>query len=140
MEPFYHQAKEACDLLDNMESNMRTKYEDLGKYYAFDSKKYSSDEMFNDLLKFKDQYEVSTFHIPLVLSLFKTKQCLFQQARRDLAKLREQEEKERRAKEFKQQADKEKVERQERQKKLAKTISKSLLYIFFCRCRTPSRF
>lgn len=61
MEPFFQVAKETCDLLDNMEKNMRTKYEELGTYFTFDPKKYGSDEMFGDLLKFKEQYEVSGF-------------------------------------------------------------------------------
>lgn len=61
MGPFYESAKETCDLLDHMEKNMRTKFDEVGKFFAFDPKKYGSDEMFTDLNKFKELYEVRIF-------------------------------------------------------------------------------
>lgn len=42
-----------------MFKKMEKLYEDLSIYYAFDPKKYTSDEFFSDIKTFKDMFQVS---------------------------------------------------------------------------------
>ncbi|KAK3558541.1 hypothetical protein QTP86_019009, partial [Hemibagrus guttatus] len=84
---------EQFEKLQLMHSNMEKQYEDLGKYYVFDPKKMSPEELFGDLNNFKN---------------------MFQQAVTENQKRKEAEEKMRRAKLAKEKAEKEKEERQKK--------------------------
>ncbi|XP_058263850.1 protein diaphanous homolog 1 isoform X1 [Hemibagrus wyckioides] len=90
---FVGTAREQFEKLQLMHSNMEKQYEDLGKYYVFDPKKMSPEELFGDLNNFKN---------------------MFQQAVTENQKRKEAEEKMRKAKLAKEKAEKEKEERQKR--------------------------
>ncbi|XP_062846896.1 protein diaphanous homolog 1-like [Trichomycterus rosablanca] len=76
-----------------MHSNMEKQYEDLGKYFVFDPKKMTPEELFGDLNNFKN---------------------MFQQAVSENQKRKEAEEKMRKAKLAREKAEKEKEERQKK--------------------------
>ncbi|KAK7137567.1 hypothetical protein R3I94_013272 [Phoxinus phoxinus] len=76
-----------------MHENMEKQYEDLGKFFVFDPKKMSPEEVFGDLNNFR---------------------TMFQQAVKENQKRKEAEEKIRRAKLAKEKAEKEKEEKQKR--------------------------
>jgi diaphanous 2 len=42
-----------------MQKKMTLLYKDMGKFYAFDIKKYTMEEFFQDLKTFKDSFSVS---------------------------------------------------------------------------------
>ncbi|MCJ8735747.1 hypothetical protein PDJAM_G00251040 [Pangasius djambal] len=86
-------AREQFEKLQLMHINMEKQYEDLGKYFVFDPKKISPEELFGDLNNFKN---------------------MFQQAVIENQKRKEAEEKMRKAKLAKEKAEKEKEERQKR--------------------------
>lgn len=97
MTSFLSEAVTQYEILENMYKKMEKLYEELSGFYAFDPKKYSLDEFFTDIKTFKDS---------------------FQEAYRDNVKIREAEEKQRRAKEAKEKAEKEKRERLAKKKEL----------------------
>lgn len=76
MSKFLKEANERFQLMQTMFSKMEKLYKNLATYYAFDPKTYTMDEFFTDIKTFKDQ---------------------FIQAHKENGKLREQEEKMRRA-------------------------------------------
>lgn len=55
---FVATAREQFEKLQLMHSNMEKQYEDLGKYYVFDPKKMSPEELFGDLNNFKNMFQV----------------------------------------------------------------------------------
>ncbi|KFM59584.1 Protein diaphanous, partial [Stegodyphus mimosarum] len=97
MTSFLSEASTQYEILENMFKQMEKLYEDLAIYFAFDSKKYTSDEFFSDIKTFKDN---------------------FQEAYKDNLRIRETEEKMRRAREAKEKAEKEKQERMAKKKQL----------------------
>lgn len=90
MTSFATEAKTQCDLLKNMFKNMENLYSDLSECYAFDKQKYTLEEFFGDLKKFKDD---------------------FYTAYKENIRIREVEEKAIRTKETREKAEKEKAER-----------------------------
>uniref|UniRef100_A0A8C6Y3Y0 Diaphanous related formin 2 n=1 Tax=Naja naja TaxID=35670 RepID=A0A8C6Y3Y0_NAJNA len=90
-------AREQYEKLSNMHNNMVKLYDNLGDYYAFDSKSVTIEEFFGDL------------------STFRT---LFLEALKENHKRREMEEKTKRAKLAKEKAEREKLERQKKKKQL----------------------
>ncbi|KAI5100671.1 protein diaphanous-like 1-like [Silurus meridionalis] len=90
---FVATAREQFEKLQLMHNNMEKQYEDLGKYFVFDPKKVSPEEMFGDLNNFKN---------------------MFQQAVKENQKRKEAEERMRKAKLAKEKAEKEKEERQKK--------------------------
>lgn len=51
-------AREQFEKLQLMHGNMEKQYEDLGKYFVFDPKKISPEELFGDLFNFKNMFQV----------------------------------------------------------------------------------
>lgn len=51
-------AREQFEKLQLMHSNMEKQYEDLGKYFVFDPKKISPEELFGDLNNFRNMFQV----------------------------------------------------------------------------------
>jgi len=94
---FAKEAREQCDVLQRMGKKMETVYQELAEYFVFDPQKYTLDEFFTDVKTFKDS---------------------FHQCHKDNNKLRETEEKIRRAREAKEKAEREKLERQAKKKAL----------------------
>lgn len=97
MQPFAGEAREQYNILQQMFNKIDQLYSNLAEYFAFDKTKYTVEEFLGDMKTFKDQ---------------------FQQAYKDNVKLRETEEKIRRAKEAKAKAEQEKQERLARKKAL----------------------
>ncbi|XP_072529478.1 protein diaphanous homolog 1 [Salminus brasiliensis] len=93
MTSFVATAREQFEKLEMMHSNMQKEYENLGKYFIFDSKKISPEELFGDLNNFRN---------------------MFQQAVIENQKRKESEEKMRKAKLAREKAEKEKEERQKK--------------------------
>ncbi|KAG1934540.1 protein diaphanous homolog 1 isoform X2 [Pimephales promelas] len=93
MTSFVSAAREQFEKLQLMHENMEKQYEDLGKFFVFDPKKMSPEELFGDLNNFR---------------------TMFQQAVKENQKRKEAEEKIRRAKLAKEKAEKEKEEKQKR--------------------------
>jgi diaphanous 2 len=56
MEKFAEDAREQCDVLQNMFKKMDSLYTDLSEYYVFDKQKYTLEEFFTDLKTFKDSF------------------------------------------------------------------------------------
>ncbi|CAH1777866.1 unnamed protein product, partial [Owenia fusiformis] len=92
---FVNGAKEQVEVLSSMHKKMEQLFLQMSKFYTFDPKKYGMEEFFGDLKAFK---------------------ASFIKAGKDNAKLRETEEKIRRAKEAKERSDREKKEKQMRKK------------------------
>lgn len=78
MKGFYKTAKDQIDVLVEMHKNMTTMYKELVEYFCLDVKKTSMEEFFGDIKTFLDQFE---------------------KAKKDNAKRKEKEEKDRKAKE-----------------------------------------
>ncbi|XP_049792914.1 protein diaphanous isoform X1 [Schistocerca nitens] len=97
MSSFAVEAREHCAVMQNMFKNLESLYSELSEYYAFDKQKYTLEEFFGDVKKFKDD---------------------FIQAHRDNVRLREAEEKQRRAKEAREKAEQERAQRAERKRAL----------------------
>lgn len=95
MEKFAKEARDQCDVMQNMFKKMDNLYSDLSEYFSFDKQKYPLEEFFSDLKVFKDS---------------------FIEAKRDNDKEKELEEKSRKAKIAKEKADKERQEREARKK------------------------
>lgn len=56
---FAKEAREQCDVMQNMLKKMETLYTDLSEYYVFDKQKYTLEEFFTDLKTFKDSFLVN---------------------------------------------------------------------------------
>ena len=141
---FYEMAKSQHEVLEGMCKKMTSLYVATGKYFAFDIKKYAMEDFFSDLKHFITQFHVSQ---PFVFSVqfsvrplqakdqfwnenvvrLVTRYCsnffvslllLTQEAANDLAKIRETEEKIRRAKEAAEKREREKREKMARKKAL----------------------
>ncbi|XP_066262081.1 protein diaphanous isoform X2 [Euwallacea similis] len=56
MEKFSKEAREQCDVMQEMFKKMESLYSDLAEYYAFDKQKYTLEEFFTDLKTFKDSF------------------------------------------------------------------------------------
>ncbi|XP_059150637.1 protein diaphanous homolog 2-like isoform X2 [Physella acuta] len=92
MKEFLKEAQQQHELLSTMFKKLETLFESTAKYFAFDAKKYTMEEFFIDMKTFKES---------------------LQKAIKENAKIRETQEKIRRAKEAK-----EKTEREKKEKKL----------------------
>lgn len=97
MGTFSKDARLQYQILDSMFKNMESLYADLSEFYAFDKQKYSLEEFFTDIKTFKDA---------------------FLQANKDNVKLRETEEKVRRAREAREKAEQERADRAMRKRAL----------------------
>ncbi|XP_063417683.1 protein diaphanous homolog 2-like isoform X2 [Mytilus trossulus] len=95
MNSFITSAKDQADVLSGMQKKMESLYKEMGKFYTFDYKKYSFEEFFQDIKAFRDS---------------------FSNAMKENAKMRETEEKIRRAKEAKDRAQKDKAAKMARKK------------------------
>ena len=69
MGDFYNQAKEQHEVLEGMSIKMSTLFVDMGKYFAFDPKKYTMDEFFGDIKKFIEDFKVKLWEIYLKESI-----------------------------------------------------------------------
>ncbi|XP_048243812.1 protein diaphanous homolog 2-like isoform X2 [Haliotis rufescens] len=94
MEVFIKVASEQHDVLSTMYKKLDSLFKELAKYLCFDTKKYSVEDFFGDLKNFKES---------------------FNKAMKENAKMRETQEKIRRAKEAKEKAEREKKEKKARQ-------------------------
>nr|AOV18876.1 diaphanous-related formin 2 [Peregriana peregra] len=94
MKDFLKDAQQQYDVLSTMFKKLETLFEATAKYFAFDPKKYTMEEFFGDLKTFKDS---------------------LQKALKENAKIRETQEKIRRAKEAKEKTEREKKEKKMRQ-------------------------
>ncbi|XP_043670398.1 protein diaphanous [Vespula pensylvanica] len=97
MTPFAKKARESCEVLKNMFKNMDGLYTEISVFFCFDKQKYTIEELFSDIRTFKDD---------------------FVQAQKEMLKLREAEEKQRRAREAREKAEAEKAARAARKKAL----------------------
>ncbi|ESO00975.1 hypothetical protein HELRODRAFT_192510 [Helobdella robusta] len=95
MTPFLVESSNQCSLLEGMHKNMLNRYQDISKYFCYDYKRYSMEEMFADLKLFIEH---------------------FQQAKKDLDRLKEQEEKMKRQKEMLMRQEEEREEKRKRKK------------------------
>lgn len=59
MFPFAKKARESYEVMQNMFKNMDTLYTDISEFFAFDKQKYTIEEFFGDIKKFKDDFGVS---------------------------------------------------------------------------------
>lgn len=96
---------------------METIYLELAEYFVFDPQKYTLDEFFTDVKTFRDSFHVNATSFILAAELL-TLLRFHQQCHKDNIKLRETEEKIRRAREAKEKAEREKLERQAKKKAL----------------------
>lgn len=55
---FVSTAHEQFEKIQLMHKNMEKQYEDLGKYFVFDPKKMSPEELFGDLNNFRNMFQV----------------------------------------------------------------------------------
>ncbi|XP_076391852.1 diaphanous related formin 1 isoform X2 [Megachile rotundata] len=97
MGPFAKKARESYEVMQNMFKNMETLYSEISEFFSFDKQKYTIEEFFGDIKTFKDD---------------------FVQAQREIIKLREGEEKQRRAREAREKAEAEKAARAARKRAL----------------------
>ncbi|XP_011299550.1 protein diaphanous isoform X4 [Fopius arisanus] len=97
MSPFAKKARESFEVMQSMYKNMETLYTDISDFFAFDKQKYTIEEFFGDIKKFKDD---------------------FVQAQKEIIKLREGEEKQRRAREAREKAELERAARAARKRAL----------------------
>lgn len=100
MEGFYNSAKDQIDVLVEMHKNMTTMYKELVEYFCLDIKKTSMEEFFGDIKTFLD---------------------FFEKAKKDNAKRKEKEEKDKKAKE-RAEKDKERKKRMETEKSKRKPV------------------
>ena len=67
MHNFANKAKSDYEIVDGMCKKMSQLFQDTAKYYAFDPKKYTMEEFFNDMRNFINQYKVSSvLHIVVI--------------------------------------------------------------------------
>ncbi|XP_043286612.1 protein diaphanous isoform X3 [Venturia canescens] len=97
MTPFAKKARESYEVMENMFKKMDGLYTDISEFFAFDKQKYTIEEFFGDIKKFKDDF-------------------LHSQA--EIIKLRESEEKQRRAREGREKAEIERAARAARKRAL----------------------
>ncbi|XP_078323555.1 protein diaphanous homolog 2-like isoform X6 [Crassostrea virginica] len=97
MNDFISSANGQYEVMNSMYKMVDNLYKEMGKYYTFDVKKYAMEEFFNDIKAFKE---------------------FFQQALKENAKIRETNEKIRRAKEAKERQQKEREAKLARKKAL----------------------
>ncbi|XP_024944489.1 protein diaphanous isoform X9 [Cephus cinctus] len=97
MTPFAKKARESYEVMQNMFKNMDSLYTDISEFFAFDKQKYTIEEFFTDIKTFKDN---------------------FMQAQKEIMKIREGEEKQRRAREAREKAEAERAARAERKRAL----------------------
>ncbi|KAK2576918.1 hypothetical protein KPH14_005539 [Odynerus spinipes] len=97
MTPFAKKARESCEVLKNMFKNMDSLYTEISVFFCFDKQKYTIEELFSDIRAFKDDFVL---------------------AQKEMLKLRESEEKQRRAREAREKAEAEKAARAARKKAL----------------------
>ncbi|XP_076629979.1 diaphanous related formin 1 isoform X1 [Colletes latitarsis] len=97
MGPFAKKARESYEVLQNMFKNMDSLYTEISEFFSFDKQKYTIEEFFGDIKTFKDD---------------------FMHAQREIIKLREGEEKQRRAREAREKAEVEKAARAARKRAL----------------------
>ncbi|XP_033328885.2 diaphanous related formin 1 isoform X2 [Megalopta genalis] len=97
MGPFAKKARESYEVMQNMFKNMDSLYTGISEFFSFDKQKYTIEEFFGDIKTFKDD---------------------FMQAQREIIKLREGEEKQRRAREAREKAEAEKAARAARKRAL----------------------
>ncbi|KAF4519233.1 hypothetical protein B566_EDAN009794 [Ephemera danica] len=57
---FCEEAREQCDVMQNMFQKMNTLYKDISEFYAFDVAKYTLEEFFSDIKTFKDAFMKET--------------------------------------------------------------------------------
>ncbi|XP_012288328.1 protein diaphanous isoform X3 [Orussus abietinus] len=97
MTPFAKKARESYEVMQSMFKNMDSLYTDISEFFAFDKQKYTIEEFFGDIKTFKDD---------------------FGQAQKEIIKMREGEEKQRRAREAREKMEAEKTARAERKRAL----------------------
>ncbi|KAG1655371.1 Protein diaphanous 3 [Nymphon striatum] len=97
MRDFIKDTREKYNLLESMSKKMTKSYEELANYFALDFKKYTLDEFFTDIKTFQNNFVA---------------------AHKENVKVRETEEKLKRAKEARDKAEKERHERAARKKQL----------------------
>ncbi|XP_046422330.1 protein diaphanous isoform X3 [Neodiprion fabricii] len=97
MTPFAKEARKSYEVMQNMFKNMDSLYTDISDFFTFDKQKYTIEEFFGDIKTFKDAFE---------------------QARKENSKMRESEEKQRRAREGREKAEAERAARAERKRAL----------------------
>ncbi|XP_044014805.1 protein diaphanous isoform X3 [Aphidius gifuensis] len=97
MSPFAKKARESYEVMQNMFKNMDTLYSDLSEFYSFEKQKYTLEEFFGDIKKFKEDFE---------------------QSQKEIVKLRDAEEKQRRAREAREKAEIERAARAEHKRAL----------------------
>ncbi|KAL0116688.1 hypothetical protein PUN28_009956 [Cardiocondyla obscurior] len=97
MKPFAKKARESYEVLQNMFKNMDSLYTDISEFFSFDKQKYTIEEFFGDIKTFKDD---------------------FLQSQKEIIKLKEGEEKQRRAREAREKAEAEKAARAARKRAL----------------------
>ncbi|XP_031777153.1 protein diaphanous isoform X5 [Nasonia vitripennis] len=97
MTPFAKKARESYEIMQNMFKNMDGLYNEISEFFAFDKQKYTIEEFFGDIKRFKDD---------------------FMQAQKEIIKLREADEKQRRAREAREKAEAERAARAERKRAL----------------------
>jgi len=100
MKSFYSSAKDQVDVLVEMHKNMTTMYKELVEYFCLDVKKTTMEEFFGDIKTFLD---------------------FFEKAKKDNAKRKEKEEKDRKAKE-RAEKEKERKKRMEAEKSKRKPV------------------
>ncbi|CAI4230368.1 unnamed protein product [Auanema sp. JU1783] len=59
MTPFQSKAQEAFATIEKMHNKMKSDWQGLAKFYAFDPKKYPMEQFFTDIKTFKGQYETA---------------------------------------------------------------------------------
>ncbi len=97
MTQFLADSKEKFQVLEQMFNKMDRVFKEIAQYFVFDPNKYNLDDLFGDIKLFKEQ---------------------FIEAHKEAVKLRETEEKMRRAREAREKAEIEKKERQSKKSKL----------------------
>lgn len=66
MSPFAKKARESYEVMQNMFKNMDTLYTDISEFFAFDKQKYTIEEFFGDIKKFKDDFGVFIVYLILI--------------------------------------------------------------------------
>lgn len=97
MSTFAKEARDQFEILETMFKNMDILYTELSEFFTFDKQKYPLEEFFADVKTFKDN---------------------FIQAHKDIVKVREAEDKVRRAREAREKAEQERAQRVERKRAL----------------------
>lgn len=97
MGSFAKEAREQCEILQSMFRKMDALYTELSEFFSFDKQKYTLEEFFGDVKTFKDA---------------------FYQSLKDNQKVRESEEKSRRAREAREKAESERADRVARKRAL----------------------